>query len=299
MHRITSHPRLSVEKGPKVSFTFNGKTLYGHEGESLAAALWANGISTLSRSEKYHRPRGLFCLAGYCSHCLMRIDGIPNSRSCQTSLRKGMVVETQNAWPSINFDLAACSTLFSRFIRPGFYYRYFKRSRSLYQIYEKALRKMAGAGTIATPGAVKFAKKKTANPQVLVVGAGYSGMQAAISAAQAGAEVVILERERMRPADNTAMTTSPSYMMSSPPTPARSSRIWPRGWMITPTSPCSGKPRRSPGISKSRPSSPCSPSCAGSWCPRSSSWPPAPMKRRCCLKIRKCRGSCSPGECCA
>ena len=195
MHRITSHPLFEIEKGSTVSFTFNGKTLSGHQGESLATALWANGISTLSRSEKYHRPRGLFCLSGYCSHCLMRVDGIPNTRTCQTPLKEGMVVESQNAWPSINFDLAASSVFFSRLLRPGFYYRYLKRPRFLYQIYEKALRKMAGSGTIAAPGAVKFAGQKSASPQVLVIGAGYSGMQAAISAAEAGADVTILERE--------------------------------------------------------------------------------------------------------
>jgi len=93
--RITDHPILQFEKGPKVTFTFDGQQLEGYEGEPIAAALHAAGIRTLSHSHVKKRPRGFFCAIGACSSCLMTVDGVPNVRVCVEKLRAGMRVETQ------------------------------------------------------------------------------------------------------------------------------------------------------------------------------------------------------------
>ncbi len=193
--RITSHPILKVPQRQEISFRFDGKVYRAFAGETVASALFANGIRIFSRSEKYHRPRGLFCVSGNCSHCLMRVDGVPNTRVCKTPVTPGMIVESQNAWPSLKHDAASISVLFSRFIRPGFYYKYLKRPRWAYLIYENILRKMAGFGRIADHGVVPRTVRKTAEPQIVVVGAGISGMQAALAAAEAGAEVWLIEGE--------------------------------------------------------------------------------------------------------
>lgn len=93
--RITEHPILDFQAGRKVKFYFNQQELEGLEGETIAAALHANGIRVMRESIHLHRPRGLFCNIGNCSSCLMVVDGVPNVRVCVEKLRAGMQVEPQ------------------------------------------------------------------------------------------------------------------------------------------------------------------------------------------------------------
>ncbi len=93
--RIEEHPVLEFERGRRVSFTLDGETLEGFEGEPIAAALHDNGVRVLRLSIHRRRPRGFFCAIGNCSSCLMIVDGKPNVRVCVTPLREGMVVERQ------------------------------------------------------------------------------------------------------------------------------------------------------------------------------------------------------------
>ncbi len=93
--RIREHPILTYEKGREVEFEFDGKSISGHEGETIAAALHAAGVRVLRKSIRHARPRGFFCAIGRCSSCLMTVDGVPNVMTCVTPLREGMRVETQ------------------------------------------------------------------------------------------------------------------------------------------------------------------------------------------------------------
>lgn len=94
--RIAEHPILGVqEKGREVSFTYDGKTLTGCEGEPIAAALKAAGVMAHRYTKKEHKPRGIFCAIGRCTDCVMVVDGKPNVRTCVTPLKEGMVVQTQ------------------------------------------------------------------------------------------------------------------------------------------------------------------------------------------------------------
>jgi len=94
--RIEEHPILGVqEKGKKVTFTCDGKTMEGFEGEPIAAALKAAGIMVHRFTKKEHKPRGMFCAIGRCTDCVMVVDGMPNVRTCVTPLKEGMIVETQ------------------------------------------------------------------------------------------------------------------------------------------------------------------------------------------------------------
>ena len=68
----------------------------GYENESVAAALSAVGVHVFGYSKRFAHPRGWFCGVGKCSACLMRVDGIPNVRTCTTPIREGMTVERQN-----------------------------------------------------------------------------------------------------------------------------------------------------------------------------------------------------------
>ncbi len=100
--RIEKHPILVFEKGPKVKFLFDGKEMEGHEGEPVAAALHAAGVRVLSHSQVHQRPRGFWCAIGNCSSCNMRINGVPNVRSCVEPLKEGMIVETQKGKGDLN-----------------------------------------------------------------------------------------------------------------------------------------------------------------------------------------------------
>jgi sarcosine oxidase subunit alpha len=193
--RIPDHPHLKIERGEAATFKFNGKPVNGYTGETIAAALYAGGLQIFSRSFKYHRPRGLFCLAGHCSHCLMRVDGIPNVRICRVTVQPGMTVESQNAWPSLKLDLAAVSGYLDFLIRPGFQYRRFIRPRWLYHIWERFLRRMAGIGTLADIENRRPPRRLTAEPDLAVVGAGVAGLSAALHAGQTGAQVWLIEKE--------------------------------------------------------------------------------------------------------
>ena len=93
--RISEHPILDFQRGPEVTFFFDGQEVKGYEGETIAAALHAAGIRVLGYSPVKHRPRGLFCAIGNCSSCLMVVDGEPNVRICVEKIRPGMQVQTQ------------------------------------------------------------------------------------------------------------------------------------------------------------------------------------------------------------
>ena len=138
MHRMKDHPILSVERGQEVQFHFDGRPIKAYDRETIAAALFAAGIRIFSRSFKYHRPRGLFCMSGHCSNCLMRVDGVPNVRTCVQEARTGMRVESQNAWPSLKFDLAALTGSLDFLVRPGFQYRRFIRPRWAYHVWARS-----------------------------------------------------------------------------------------------------------------------------------------------------------------
>ena len=94
--RIENHPIIdSYQKGKKAKFTYDGKEMEGYEGEPIAAALRAEGVMTHRYTKKLHQPRGIFCAIGRCTDCVMVVDGKPNTRTCVTMLKEGMVVETQ------------------------------------------------------------------------------------------------------------------------------------------------------------------------------------------------------------
>lgn len=93
--RIQAHPIIDFKKRKKLPFSFQNKRIIGEEGDTIASALHAAGIRTLTTSLRYESPRGFFCGIGKCSSCLMRVDGIPNVRTCIAPLKEGISVEMQ------------------------------------------------------------------------------------------------------------------------------------------------------------------------------------------------------------
>lgn len=93
--RIEEHPILVFNRGKRINFTLDGKAMEGYEGESIAAALDADGVKVLGHTHNGNRARGFYCAIGNCSSCLMTVNGEPNVRICIVNLEEGMVVETQ------------------------------------------------------------------------------------------------------------------------------------------------------------------------------------------------------------
>src|SRR3954464_10821451 len=88
---------------PRISL--DGDALDARPGDTVASALLRNGITTFTRSIKYHRPRGPFCLAGSCGQCLMRVDGVPSLPACRVEAQEGMRCERQNGPLGVENDL--------------------------------------------------------------------------------------------------------------------------------------------------------------------------------------------------
>lgn len=94
--RIEEHPILGApQRGRLITFTYNGKSMEGYEGEPVASALHAAGVMVHRYTKKENKPRGIFCAIGRCTDCVMIVDGKPNIRTCVTPLTEGMQVETQ------------------------------------------------------------------------------------------------------------------------------------------------------------------------------------------------------------
>ena len=164
------------------------------EGDTVGSALAASDVDVLSRSFKYHRPRGLLCCSGRCPNCLVDVDGTPNVRACVTPVQEGMQVRSQNAWPSLRFDLLSMTDRFDRLLPVGFYYKTFIRPRRLWPLYERFLRRAAGLGRIdvkAVPD--HHVRTRHLHVDVAVVGGGPAGCIAALEAASAGARVVLVD----------------------------------------------------------------------------------------------------------
>ncbi len=194
--RLPERPSELIRRGREVGFSFDGGARRGLEGDTIASALAAHGQRVFSRSFKYHRPRGLLCCSGQCPNCLVEVNGSPGVRACTEPLREGMDVRHMNAWPSLSFDaMRAVDRIGSRLTPPGFYYKTFMRPRRLWPLYERGLRRVAGLGKLPVePGERETrADHRTRHADVLVVGGGRSGLNAAISAAEEGADVVLAD----------------------------------------------------------------------------------------------------------
>jgi predicted molibdopterin-dependent oxidoreductase YjgC len=85
-----------VERSEEVAFTFDGARLTGHIGESVAAALLANGIRVLRTSRRDRATRGAFCLMGTCQECVVEIDGRP-IESCRATVSAGLCVTSHRS----------------------------------------------------------------------------------------------------------------------------------------------------------------------------------------------------------
>lgn len=189
-------PRLP-EASPRRDITLDleGEPLTAKEGDSVASALLAAREPVFARSVKYHRPRGPFCMTGACSHCLMRVDGVPNVFTCQTKVCHGMRVERQNAFPSAEHDVfGAIDWLFPKGLD---HHAMFAGVPIAEQVMAKVARHLAGLGLLPDKVAPARVAHQTLRVRVAIAGAGAAGLAAARELMASGVEHLLLEREEL------------------------------------------------------------------------------------------------------
>ena len=188
-----------VDRARPLDFRYDGASLQGYAGDTVASALLANGVHLVGRSFKYHRPRGIYSAGVEEPSALLQIgEGArtePNVRATVQELREGLVVASQNRWPSLAFDVGAINDVASRLIPAGFYYKTFMwpPTPKWWLRYEHLIRHAAGMGRAATAPDPDHYEQQYAHCDVLVIGAGPAGLAAARAAAHAGARVVVCD----------------------------------------------------------------------------------------------------------
>lgn len=188
-------PRLPDPRfSPDCAILVDGDRVPARRGESVTSALLAAGRPLIARSPKYHRPRGPFCLSGSCAACLVRADGQPNVRACETACRDGLTIETQNALGTAAHDLLRAIDLFT----PGGidHHHMGTWSQLASRITVGASRKLAGLGQLPDRAPAPWPAADEERFDALVVGAGPAGLGAAEALARAGRRVLLAEKER-------------------------------------------------------------------------------------------------------
>ncbi len=139
-----------IDRARPLGFRFDGRDYQGYAGDTLASALLAGGVRVVGRSFKYHRPRGIFTAGPEEPNAILRIgDGEraePNVRATQVPLHDGLEAWSQNAWPSVRFDLGAVAGLAAPLLPAGFYYKTFMWPAGWWRGYERVIRRAAGLG---------------------------------------------------------------------------------------------------------------------------------------------------------
>jgi sarcosine oxidase subunit alpha len=179
VNRLPAPAGLLLDRERPVSFRFEGESYRGLAGDTLASALAANGEWLLSRSFKYHRPRGVLTMAGQDANTLVQLKGEPNVLADRLAITEGLDV---------------VMGLAGRFMPVGFYYRAFFKPRGIWEkFWEPIVRRKAGLGRVELDTPHGYFDKAYGFYDLAVIGGGPAGLAAALAAAEAGAEVLLVE----------------------------------------------------------------------------------------------------------
>lgn len=186
-----------VNRDKTINFRFNRRTYQGHEGDTLASALLANGLQVVGRGFKFHRPRGIFSAGVDEPNALLTIGEHgyeeANVRATMQPLYEGLVARSQNCWPSVNFDVGRITDYLSGLFPAGFYNKTFMWPN--WHWYEDWIRRAAGLGKLAPADDPDRYVHKNIHCDVLIVGSGPAGIAAALTAANSDARVVLVEQD--------------------------------------------------------------------------------------------------------
>ena len=182
-----------IDREHSFGFSFEGKEYTAFDGDTITSALWAGSEYVLGRSFKYHRPRGILSLANHDVNILMQDGQQTHLRADVTLVKQKMQLSSINTGGNVKADKKRWLDWLSPILPVGFYYKAFFKPRALFPFWEKIIRRSAGLGEI-NPNYPKSALPKLhRHCDVLVIGAGPSGMSAALEAANTGLSVVLVD----------------------------------------------------------------------------------------------------------
>ena len=198
--------RGMIDRAAPRQFRWEGKEFKGYAGDTLASALLASGVRTVARGFKYHRPRGVMSAGVEEGGAIVAVgDGdrrVPNVNAATQELYEGLTAFGQNAWPSVAWDAARVNDRLGRFLSAGFYYKTFfsfapstPDGTSHWMLFERAIRAAAGMGKASRAPDPDQYEAAHAHCDLLVVGSGPAGLEAARVAAEAGLDVILAEQD--------------------------------------------------------------------------------------------------------
>ncbi|MFM9912891.1 MAG: 2Fe-2S iron-sulfur cluster-binding protein [Methylophilaceae bacterium] len=191
--RLAKKPGEWINRDKPLTFSFEGKEYTAYEGDTITSALWAAGEKVLGRSFKYHRPRGVLSLANHDVNVLVT-DGVDtNMRADVVTVSDGMKLEAVNTKGGVKADKNRFVDSISPLLPVGFYYKAFHTPRRFFPFWENLIRKAAGLGIVNFDFPRGLKRKTHRHCDLLVVGAGPTGLTAALAAADAGLEVILVD----------------------------------------------------------------------------------------------------------
>ena len=190
-----------IDRARTVRFSFDGKEYHGFAGDTLASALLANGVMLFGRSFKYHRPRGLIAAGSEEPNALVSVNRgpgrfTPNLRATGVEIYDELNAVSQNRWPSLKHDVVAINDRLGMFFPAGFYNKTFMWPRSFWdKLYEPVIRKLAGLGEAPTAEDPDTYAATYAHCDLLIVGAGPAGIDAALEAMGSAKRIILIDEQ--------------------------------------------------------------------------------------------------------
>ena len=195
-----THIPKTLKADQPLAFHFDGTLYQGYAGDSLASALIANGVTLIGRSFKYHRPRGFLSAGVEEPNALLTIGAgarlTPNIKATLQPLMEGLQAQSQNRWPSLDFDLMGVNDWFANLLAAGFYYKTFMWPASFWEkIYEPLIRRAAGLGKASGLADPDRYAQGYLHCDCLIIGSGAAGLMAALAMGRAGLRVIVCEQD--------------------------------------------------------------------------------------------------------
>jgi methylglutamate dehydrogenase subunit C len=189
-----------IDRNTPLGFRFDGRDYIGLQGDTLSSALMANGVKLIGRSFKYHRPRGVLTAGSEEPNAMVEVheqgQQTPNVRATMQEVFAGLDARSQNRFPSLKYDLLSINDFASPFLSAGFYYKTFMWPRAFWErLYEPMIRRAAGLGKLSGTHDMGVYEQAFAFCDLLVIGAGPTGLMAALTAARAGADVILADED--------------------------------------------------------------------------------------------------------
>jgi sarcosine oxidase, subunit alpha len=182
-----------IDRSRPLAFRFESRAHSGFAGDTVSSALAAAGVRVLGRSFKYHRRRGILSFANHDANAMMQWGGKLNVRADVTPLEAGMDLVAVNTRGGLENDRLALFDKLSAFLPVGFYYKAFHTPKAWFPKWENMIRRASGLGAVTFDTPRVETPKRYGFCDVLVIGAGPSGLSAALAAASAGAKVVVVD----------------------------------------------------------------------------------------------------------